>query len=240
MVYRKSKKTIQQDTDKIIELIEKRGHIFIEGECLNGDSTLIVYCPKHDKTENTNFSNYKRSRTGLRCCGIEQVREKLTNRSFSEKTRKKMSESALDRPARGGKPRKWRETAKYWDWKDQVLALYNNQCSITGKSKSDDVNLEVHHLYSVQGYSDLTYQVENGIILIKELHKEFHMQYGYGLNTISQFQDFLLSLLDESMSISSQANSEELEGSETRAYDPERVMKLHERLEEIKQRLAQI
>ena len=36
-----------------------------------------------------------------------------------------------------------------------------------------------------------------------------------------------------SMPISSQAKSEDLEGSETRAYDPDRVMKLHERLESL-------
>lgn len=33
--------------------------------------------------------------------------------------------------------------------------------------------------------------------------------------------------------ISSQASLERVEGSETKAYDPERVMKLHERLEQI-------
>jgi hypothetical protein len=36
------------------------------------------------------------------------------------------------------------------------------------------------------------------------------------------------------MLISSQANSEGLEGPETRVYDPERVMRLHERLEKVK------
>ena len=36
------------------------------------------------------------------------------------------------------------------------------------------------------------------------------------------------------MPISNQATSEKVEGSETRVYDPERVMKLHERLEEVK------
>ena len=36
-----------------------------------------------------------------------------------------------------------------------------------------------------------------------------------------------------SMPISSQAKPGGLEGSETRAYDPERVMKLHERLEKL-------
>ena len=42
------------------------------------------------------------------------------------------------------------------------------------------------------------------------------------------------------MLISSQANLERLEGSETRAYDPARIMKLHERLEGIKSNLNKI
>lgn len=105
-------------------------------------------------------------------------------------------------------------------------------------------NLEVHHLYSVSGYPHLTYIVENGIVLCKELHTRFHKMHKFGSNTIEQFQTFLQFLLEEqenqSTLISSQANSGGLEGSETRAYDPERVMKLHERLEELKTYLNSI
>ena len=67
----------------------------------------------------------------------------------------------------------------------------------------------------------------------------FHNVYGYQNNTIHQFIEFLASLLlketleQTSMPISSQANPEGLEGSETRAYDPDRVMKLQERLERL-------
>ena len=55
-------------------------------------------------------------------------------------------------------------------------------------------------------------------------------------NTIAQFRAFLLDFVLPTsnplqfMLISSQATSGEVEGSETRVYDPERVMKLHERL----------
>lgn len=239
MIFRKPEQKIEADTDKVIELIETRGHVFLEGEYRNRASTLVVYCPEHDNTSTTIFYNYKRSKTGLPCCGRKQVSDKLKGRTFSEETHFKMSQSALERPSRGGKPRGWRKTREYWDWKKKVMEIYDNKCAITGKSK-DDVDLVIHHLYSADDHSDLAYEVENGIVLTEELHKDFHMQYGFGSNNISQFQDFLLSLLDftkdESMPISSQANSEELEGSETRAYDPDRVMKLHERLEKIKLR----
>lgn len=78
----------------------------------------------------------------------------------------------------------------------------------------------------------MIYLPENGIVLTKELHMAFHKQYGYGKNTVMQFQSFLLCLLQtqESISkpISSQVDPERSKGSETRAYDPDRVMKLHE------------
>jgi len=50
-----------------------------------------------------------------------------------------------------------------------------------------------------------------------------------------QYKKFILLLLKGEivMPISSQADSKESEGSETRVYDPERIMKLHERLTEI-------
>lgn len=60
--------------------------------------------------------------------------------------------------------------------------------------------------------------------------------YGYRNNTIFQFLDFLKFLMKDSiksMPISSQVFQEWKEGSETRVYDPVRVMKLHERLGKI-------
>ncbi len=39
--------------------------------------------------------------------------------------------------------------------------------------------------------------------------------------------------MEDTMPISSQVNQEWLKGSETRVYNPERIMKLHERLEKI-------
>ena len=244
MVYHKTEKQIKEDTDKIIKQIDKRGHVFIEGEYRNRDSTLIVYCPLHDEIIATTFHNYSRSKTGLDCCGKQLVREKLKDRKFSAETLQKMIHAALKRPSRGGKPRRWREHPKYWDWRNKVRALYNYQCAITGKQPSDsEPPLEVHHLYSVSGYPDLVYQVENGILLTKELHMKFHSKHHYGKNTIGQFQTFLTSLLTQtnniSMPISSQANLEELEGSETSSYDPERVMKFYERLEKLNQSFNQ-
>ena len=96
---------------------------------------------------------------------------------------------------------------------------------------------ENKHLNSANSHPHLVSVVENGVVLTKELHLLFHKKYGYTKNTLFQFQSFLRSLLEtqesKSTPISSQANSEELDGSETRAYDPDRIKKLHECLGKI-------
>lgn len=244
MGYKKPEKDIQESTGKVKKLIETRGHIFKSGEYRNRKSVLVVFCPRHNQEVSTTFHNYERSRTGLNCCGNAQSSEKLLNRVFTTETLDRMKVAAQKRPFRGGKPRYWRKTAIYTSWRTAVIQKYDNKCAITGRSASQGQQ-DVHHLYSSKSYSHLIFVTENGILLCKELHILFHRNYGYQRNTLEQFLDFLVRIQEnqaefQSTLISSQANPEGLEGSETRAYDPERVMELHERLEGYKAYLKSI
>jgi hypothetical protein len=238
MVYKKSKKDIIESTQKTLHLIEERGHEYIRGSFENRSSVLVIWCPVHGNEQITTFHNYNRSRTGCLCCGREQVSQLLKNRQFTEETRKKMCDSAQHRPNRGGKPRRWRETYAYRQWREKVLTTFKNKCAVTGFQKQNTGDLVVHHLYGTTSYPNLVYTVENGIVLHKKIHLLFHTKYGYNGNTLEQFSEFLLFLLQnqetlQPMLISSRGELENSQGSETRAYDPERVMKLHERLGEI-------
>ena len=152
-----------------------------------------------------------------------------------------MSTAAQERPSRGGKPRRWRETHKYRLWflsellfrRKAVVEAYGNLCAVTGRPAKTAGDLDAHHLYSTTTYPHLTYKVENGILLHKEIHTLFHQKFGYTSNTLEQFLSFLIEF-KKYMPISSQGELENSQGSETRVYDPERVRKLHERLEGIR------
>lgn len=243
MSYHKSQENIENDTEKTIDIIESRGHIYVKGIYQDRKSTLIVYCPIHEIEYTTTFYNYKRAKTGLDCCGNQLVSEKLIGREYTDETIKRMSEGAYNRPLRGGLPRFWRKTSPYLKWKNNVFQSYNNECAVTGlkKDSSKGLILIAHHFYNAKEYPALILVENNGIVLEQSIHVLFHNTYGYRNNTLLQFKTFLSSpcpLLKEklekmSMPISSQAKSEDLEGSETRAYDPDRVMKLHERLESL-------
>jgi hypothetical protein len=223
-MYKQKKQVIIQKTRKVFELIKEREHVYIGGSYQNRSSILTIWCSIHLNEHTTSFWNYERSKTGCPCCGKDLVSKKLKNRKFSEKTLKLMSQSALERPLRGGQSRRWREDHIYRKWRQKVFEAYQNNCAITGKEKISNGDLVAHHLYGANNFPNLVYSVENGIVLYKEIYEKFHLKYGYTKNTLDQFLEFI-----EFMLISSQ--DEKLsQGSETRAS----LIELQERLMKLK------
>lgn len=57
-------------------LCSKRGHVIISGEYIRASSPVTIFCEKHKQQYETTFTNYKKCRTGLKCCGRENQRIK--------------------------------------------------------------------------------------------------------------------------------------------------------------------
>lgn len=80
-----------------------------------------------------------------------------------------------------------RKYKAYEDWRNEVLEKYDYTCIISGQRGGA---LNVHHL---NGYSwDIENRLNpnNGVVLTKELHDEFHKIYGKNHNTLEQFKEF--------------------------------------------------
>lgn len=54
------------------ELVESRGHIWESGEYVNSKSTISIYCKTHNISCETTVTNYKKCKTGLKCCGQQK------------------------------------------------------------------------------------------------------------------------------------------------------------------------
>ena len=207
---------------------------------------MIVYCPIHNLLQKTTYTNYKRSRTGLPCCGKEQTRKKLSGRIYSDESIEKMRKASLNRPARGGsEARYWRKTNSYIQWRKEVFRRWNNECSITGL-KSTQTVLVAHHFFNASNGEKFACNPKNGIIIDKYLHVLYHNAFGYKNNTLEQFKTFLVLLLksqekptssqgDNSLSDSSffELYQQLSQGSETRVLDSKRILRLHEYLGEL-------
>ena len=205
---------------KTVELIEFNGHSYIDGDYHTKISPLTVFCRTHQVEHKTTFTNYCRSKTGMPCYGKAQVSRKFIRREYTPETLEKMRQAALNRFRPVSTGQNWRRSTETRRWEKKVKEAWGNQCAITGIKD----NLVMHHFYSGAHCADkdlklrdaLLYNPSNGILLEKAFHIDFHKKFGYTENTIDQFQTYLETLI---MSISSQAQQECWEGSETRVYD---------------------
>jgi hypothetical protein len=67
---------------------------------------------------------------------------------------------------------------KSFAWRNQVLIRDNFICKRCGFSNG----LEAHHIYSYKHEPELRYDINNGITLCSDCHKEFHRVYGVFTN----------------------------------------------------------
>lgn len=241
MAYRLPEAVKLEKETEIINIIKRHGHQKLEGDYQGKNSLLVIYCPKHNTIAETTYTNYKRSRTGLPCCGRQQVSVKLTGRVYNADTIEKMREASLNRPHRGESlARYWRKTNSYIQWRKEVFRSWNYECPITEK-KSPVTELVAHHFFNASNGEKFSCNTKNGILLEKNIHVLFHNIYGYRDNTLQQFQDFLDLLFQSQVkSTSSQGensllevNKEFFQGSETRVLDSQRIKRLHEFLGEL-------
>lgn len=93
-------------------------------------------------------------------------------------TRKKKSKPPSKRDLDMRKP-------EYKAWRKAVLAR-DKTCRLCNATKT----LAVHHLYPYNSHPRLRYNVDNGAVLCKKHHREFHHLYGNKC-TPAQFQIYL-------------------------------------------------
>jgi hypothetical protein len=74
-------------------------------------------------------------------------------------------------------------------WKRECLKRDNFICQKTGQKGGE---LEVHHINNFADFPELRFDINNGITLSKQSHKEFHHIYGNKNNTKEQLDEFLI------------------------------------------------
>lgn len=216
-------------------------------------AVLKIVCVSHStesgQPAETTYHNYLRARNGLPCCGKASVSEKLLNRVFSEETKQKMSKSMKRIQATRPRAKDYRDSFEYDKWRKESQELGKYTCKITGVRPKA---LVVHHLFSMHDFKSIMYNSLNSVTLDSELHDIFHKIYGFKKPvTIHCFLTFLEDLRDNSSfrervyslakprSLSNNNKKKELQisnpsfeqsnaGSETRVYDPQWIMELHE------------
>ena len=81
-----------------------------------------------------------------------------------------------------------RDYPKYKQWRNEVYKRDYYTCQCCGKHGSD---IEAHHINGHNWDKEHRTDIDNGITLCTDCHSKFHKEYGYGHNTLKQFEEFV-------------------------------------------------
>jgi 5-methylcytosine-specific restriction endonuclease McrA len=76
----------------------------------------------------------------------------------------------------------------YTEWRNKVFERDHYTCQCCGQVRG---NINAHHIDSYDWCKERRTDVDNGITLCSDCHKDFHHNYGYGKNTESQFDKWI-------------------------------------------------
>lgn len=82
-----------------------------------------------------------------------------------------------------------RNYPEYTEWRNKVFARDKYTCRKCEDDKGG--NLEAHHILNYSEREDLRTDIDNGITLCKDCHKEFHIRYGFTGNNENQLEEYL-------------------------------------------------
>lgn len=192
----KKTKRLEELKKMFLKLIKERNHTLIKMDLINKKETILVLkCNRCNTEFTTKGHNY--TRAGGKTTEANYL--ELENKHFfpycCPGCKKTYKQENIIRPTGENHPR-WKgditlekrpgyNAAKYRKWREGVFTFYKGKCFLTGST--DHKNLEAHHMDSWQTAPKKRYLVENGVLLRKDIHIDFHKTFGNDV-TVAQFE----------------------------------------------------
>lgn len=154
----------RKEQRRILEIGDEYGELTVLTHSSPGKSICLCSCGK--MTEKANYS--LESGETMSCGHLRR------NNKFKEILRGKHHPNW-----KGGissKRERDMQTAKYKKWRESMYAKDNYTCQKCGQV---GYKLNAHHIESYSDNPSLRYDVENGITMCEECHKDFHYIYGH-------------------------------------------------------------
>ena len=142
-------------------------------EYVSAHTNLKLYCKEHKEVFYATWNNLSKGK-GCMKCG-------LVKRGYNPNLTDEERERRRDLP-------------QYRDWRKAVYEKDDYTCQCCGKKSGV---LHAHHLNGWNWCLEERFNINNGVTLCKEHHREFHSIYGSGNNTKDQFEEWLQNKLNE-------------------------------------------
>lgn len=169
----------------IKSIYSKNNHNYCSKECrdnyLNENNKIKCNCDYCGKEIVIRKSQYNKSKNHY--CSFD-----CANKGHGENI--KGENNPLYNPNKTQEEREQeRSYPEYNDWRKEVYERDNYTCQCCGKRGNGEIN--AHHIYGYAEYKDLRIDIDNGVTLCEDCHKEYHKQYGYTNNNYKDFHSFL-------------------------------------------------
>lgn len=143
---------------------------------INAHTNLKFYCKKHNKITYATWNNASKGKICYDCGVEKRTRRGEEHPSYNPN----LTQEERD------KGRKYIGEENINIWRTQVFQRDGYKCVCCGK----DRKLNAHHKDGWHWCKERRIDVDNGVALCEEHHKEFHKMYGNKNNTEEQFNEF--------------------------------------------------
>jgi len=91
---------------------------------------------------------------------------------------------------RGATNNRIRYSIKGREWQKRVFEKDNYTCFITNIKSKNNSRVTAHHIRNFSSDIEKRFDVNNGVTLLRSVHKEFHKKYGKYNNNMKQLREF--------------------------------------------------
>jgi hypothetical protein len=192
------KKLTSDKLNNFKEILKVRNHQLLYWTSKSTGSEMVIFCNTHLTAYKTKYANYVKAKFGCKCCS-EIVRKAKISQALKGKAKNYRSwlkgRTGQRHPAyKHGlgniRAKDLTTLNQLRTWKIQVLKNYKYKCFLTKNQNTLQTPLVIHHLNSWCDNTDLRFDINNGVVLLKKIHLQFHQIYGFGKNTAMQFEQY--------------------------------------------------
>lgn len=181
---KKNTESRRRSYDTVKTIFESKGCKLLSNEYINNHTQLHYICSCGNENWIT-LSDFMNNHDCRECGNLKISIFNKTEREYIRGEDHPNWDHSIPQEER--EKNRWLTEQKIWRKDVYERDCYTCQCC----GDNSGGNLQAHHLDGYDWCEGSRWDIDNGITLCEDCHKNFHIIYGYGLNTKEQFDEYM-------------------------------------------------